>query len=205
VKVVSELTPEVLGLTRPYRKVVSVGDPGDLTMLDTCLVETDPASTEIVVVAAHIPPRSGIDADAEQTEILLAAGRIPEAPEPPLGHEDRKLMTAVVNRSEVAGKPVKPVVILNGDPQAALIRAVRAVGAEELLLGLAGAEPPAVQLDRLVARWRECADDRAGHLTVRLIAKGLDLRRDIDGGSRIPRAVVDDGETARALAGAGTD
>src|SRR5262249_8240125 len=60
-----------------------------------------------------------------------------------------------------------------------------------------------VQLDRLVARWREDAHGQSDRLTIRLI-KDRDERRDIGGGSRIPRA-ADDGETARALAGAGTD
>ena len=205
VTVAEDVTPEALGLDRPYRKVVSVGRPGDLKMLETCLVETDPENTAIVVVAAHTPPAAGIYGDPQQTEAMIAGARPADAPEPPLGHEDRKLMTAVVNRSEVAGKPVKPVDILTGDPPAALLRAVRAVAAEELLLGPSGADPPDVQLDRLVARWREDADGQSDRLTIRLIAKDRDERRDIGGGSRIPRAADDEGETARALAGAGTD
>ena len=114
-------------------------------------------------------------------------------------------MTAVVNRAEVAGKPVKPVVILTEDPQSALLQAVRAVGAKELLVGPSGPEPPDAQLDRLVASWTEHADGQPPRLTIRLIAEGRDERRDIGGGSRIPRAADDDGETARMLAGSGTD
>jgi hypothetical protein len=205
VQAAEELTPEALGLQRPDRKLVSVGSPGDLTMFETCLVETDPARTDIVVLAAHTAPAAGMYGDPERTDVLLAAARTEDAPEPPLGWEDRKLMTAIVNRSEVAGKPVKPAVILTGDPEAALIRSVRAVGAQELLLGASGSEPPVAQLDRLVARWQESSPGRAGRLTVRLITKDLDLRRDLDGGSRIPPAADDDDETARALAGSGAD
>ena len=115
------------------------------------------------------------------------------------------LLTAVVNRAEVAGKPVKPVVILTEDPQSALITAVLAVGAKELFLGPSGAEPPDAQLDRLAASWKEHANGQPPCLTIRLIAEGRDERRDIGGGSHIPCAADDDGETARMLAGSGTD
>ena len=158
-----------------------------------------------MVVAAHTPPEAGTYGDPEHTEVVVAAARTADAPDPPLGREDRKLMTAVVHKCEVAGKPVKPVVILTEDPESALLRAVRDVGAEELLLGPSGAESPDEQLDRLAARWREIADDPPARLTIRLIARDRDERRDLGGGSRIPRASDDDGETARALAGVTVD
>jgi amino acid transporter len=199
------LTAQALSLHHPDRVVVSLGISGDLKALETCLVETDPGVAEVVVVVSHTPPEAGAYGDPEQNAVVIAAGRASDLPDPPLGHEDQKLMTAVVNRAEVAGKPVKPVVILAEDPQAAMLRAVRAVGAKELLLGPSGPESPAAQLDRLVALWREDADGQPNRLTIRMIAQGQDHRRDIEGGSSIAKAADDDGETARVLAGSGTD
>jgi amino acid transporter len=198
------LSPEALGLDRPYRKVVSVATPDDLKALEVALLETDPTNTEVVVVTGHTPQEAGAYGDPEQTEVLFAAARAPEAPDPPLGDRDRKLMTIVVNRSELAGKPVKAVVILTADPETALLRAVRAIGAEELLLCPSAAESCDSSLDRLVARWTAEADGQPPRLTIRRIARHCDERRDLQGGSRIPRA-PDDGETARALAGSATD
>jgi amino acid transporter len=204
VSVADDITPEALELDQPYRKVVAVRINGDLKMLETCLLETDPDSTGIVVVAAHNASEAGSYGDPEQTEVLDAPRTAADEPDPPLGHADRKLMTAVVNRSELAGKPVKPIVILTDDPQAALLRAVRAVGAEELFLGPSPTESPEALLDRLVGCFREGADGQPPRLTIRLIAQDRDEQRDIGGGSRIPHA-ADDGETAQALAGSGTD
>ena len=95
--------------------------------------------------------------------------------------------------------------ILTDDPPSALLQAVRAVGAKELLLGPSGCESPDAALDRLAASWREHANGQSRRLTIRLIGDGRDERRDIGGGSRIPRAADEDGEMARALAGTGID
>jgi hypothetical protein len=136
---------------------------------------------------------------------ILAGARPADSPDPPLGHDDRKLMTAVVNRSEVAGKPVKPVVILTDDPQSALLQSVRAVGATELLVGPCGPDPPDAKLDRLVASWKEGSSGPPPRLTIRLIAPDRDERRDIGCGGGIPPTADVDEETARSLAGSGTD
>ena len=117
------LTPGALRLQLPDRKLVVVSSPDDLKMLEACLVETDPDTTEIVVLAAHPPAAAGVYGDPEHTEIVIVSGRIPSEPDPLLGLEDRKMMTAVVNRAELVGKPLKPAIILTDDPQTAMLRA----------------------------------------------------------------------------------
>ena len=200
------LGPEILGLERPSRKVVWVERPDEIRVLETCLVEIDSTSTDVAVAAAHAPTAAGTYGDPEHTEAMVAAARAPDLPDPPLGQEDRKLMTVVLHKCEVAGKPARPVVILSEDPEAALLRGVRDVGAEELLIGPSDAGSPAERLDRLAARWREMTGTPEARLTIRLIASGHEERRDLGGGSRIPRADDgDDGETARALAGETAD
>jgi amino acid transporter len=192
-----KLTPAALNLTRPHRKIVSVRVSDELAMLEKCLVETDPDTTEIVVVTAHAPPPGG---PTEETDVLDAAHPTPP-PEPRLTDDDRRLMTAVVNRSELAGKPIKPMVVLTEEPIAALIQVVRALGATELILGPPDTEAPDAQLDQFAARWSDACGARSTPLTIRVIGKESDTRREIAGGSQIPPAPDDDGETARSLAG----
>ncbi len=192
---VEGLTPEALDLKRPHRKLVSVRSADDLSMLARCLVETDPDTTEIVVVAAHAPPPG----DPESTEVVDASARKPE-PDSRLTDEDRRLMTAVVNRAELAGKAVRPVVILTDDPLGAVVQAARALGAAELILGPSDSEPDADQLDRVASRWIEPDGARPAPLTVRVIGEDSDARRDIAGGGQITPGPDDDGETARSLA-----
>lgn len=114
---------------------------------------------------------------------MVAAARTPEATDPPLGYRDRRLMTTVVNRSELAGKAVKAVVVLTGDPENALLRAVRAIEAEEFLIGPSAAEPPDCPIDHLVARWTAEANGQPARLTIRRVARDRDERRDLQGGS----------------------
>ncbi len=114
------------------------------------------------------------------------------------------MLTAVVHKCEVAGKPVKPVVILTDDPEWALLRVVRELGAGELIVGPSGAEAPDERLDRLAGRWREITGEPAVPLTIRLIAPDREERRDLDGGGDAPRSTVDEG-TAEALAGVSPD
>ena len=201
VEAAAGLSPEVLGLKRPYRKVVSIERAEETRPLETCLVESDPTTTDIVVAAAHTPTAAGTYGDPEHSEAVVASAQTSDLPDPPLGREDRKLMTAVVHKCEVAGKPVRPVVILTEDPESALLRAVRDIGAEELLIGTSDAESPGERLDRLASRWREITDAPGARLTIRLIARDGEERRNLGGGSRIPHTGDDDGETARALAG----
>jgi hypothetical protein len=204
VEIAGQLTAEALGLDRPYRKVVSVDQAGDLTMLDRCLVESDPESMEIIVVAVHPAATAGSYGDPEHTEVLVVGARTPDTPDPPLGDADRKLMTAVVNRSELAGKPVQPVIILTEDPLSDLLQAVRALDAQELILGPSRVQPSDHLLDQVVSSWQKIADGQHPRLTIRLIDDGRDERRDVGGGSRIPR-VAEDEEMARVLAGSGTE
>ncbi len=147
-----ELTRENLGLSMPNLKLVSVGTPDDLSMLEACLVETEPDTTEILVVAAHPQP----PADPVGTEVDAASGTEPE--KPPLTDEDRTLLTCVVNRAELAGKPVKPVIALTEEPAEVLIEVARDLGARELILSPSGAESPEAQLERVGSLWADACD-----------------------------------------------
>jgi hypothetical protein len=118
-----EVTAMRLELERPHCKFVALAGQEDLKALEVCLLETDPDATDMVVLAAHPPAAAGAYGNAEQTDVVLAGACITDGPESPVG--DRLIMTRVVNRSEVAGKPVKPAVILTADPPSAVLAAVR--------------------------------------------------------------------------------
>ena len=79
-----EVTPTSLGFTKPYRKLVSIRSVQNLFMLEKALDETDPETTNVVVMTAKVAPVGEI-APAEQGE---------------LDAYDQKLMTAVVDKAE---------------------------------------------------------------------------------------------------------
>src|SRR5262249_52278666 len=49
-----EITPASLSLARPYRKLVSIRSPQNLFMLEKTLAETDPETTDVVVMTAKV-------------------------------------------------------------------------------------------------------------------------------------------------------
>lgn len=139
--------------------------------------------------------------DEEQKDIIDNNGEASSLPPPALEDDDRALMTAVVNRAERAGKPVKPVVLLTDDSVGTVLAAARDIGAGELILGARGTESPSDQLDRVVTRWREIDSSRLDRMTIRMIGDGIDITGNIHGGSRVAPAADDNGETARAVTG----
>ena len=65
----------------------------NLTLGHYVVVETDPETTEVVVMTATVLPKGSEDA------------------RPTISEADRQLLTAVVNLAEHAGKPVKPLIV----------------------------------------------------------------------------------------------
>ena len=48
-----------LGLKKPYRKLVAIRSPHNLFMLEKALADTDPHTTDVVVMTAKIEPPGG--------------------------------------------------------------------------------------------------------------------------------------------------
>src|SRR5438270_2441467 len=97
-------TPASLELTKPYRKLVAIRSPQNLFMLEKALAETDPDTTEVVVMTAKDRPPG----DRETAEVQLDV-------------YDQQLMTAVVNVAERAGKEVVPLIVPTNNPLHAVI------------------------------------------------------------------------------------
>lgn len=177
-----ELTSAELGLTKPYRKLVAIRSPHNLMMLERTLAETDPETTEVVVMTANLIPPASADFTPTITE------------------HDRELLTAVVTLAEHAGKPVKPVIVPTNSPIYALTRTAFTIGAEEMILGLSNTYDPSDQLDQVALYWLNMGGDTTKPLTVRVMGKDRDVRLDIAGGSTIPRPGERSAEAARTLA-----
>ncbi len=65
-----QLTPQGLSLSKPFRKLVAIRSPYNLGMLEKCLNETDPETTEVVVMTATVlPPQAPITSPRSATRI----------------------------------------------------------------------------------------------------------------------------------------
>ena len=177
-----QLSVDSLHLTKPYRKLVAIRSPYNLGMLERCLAETDPETTEVVVMTASVlPPGSG---DLK----------------PMITEHDRQLLTAVVNLAEHAGKPVKPVIVPTNEPFFAMTLTAKTIGAQELIMGPSNKYRPEDQLDLVALYWMKVCDAKPEPLSIRVLGKDRDVRLDIAGGSQIPKAGAAAAETAHLLA-----
>ena len=176
------VNPESLGITKPYRKLVAIRSPYNLWMLEKCLAETDPETTDVVVMTANVLPQGSADL------------------QPCVTDQDRQLLTAVVNLAEHAGKPVIPLIVPTNEPYFALAQTAKAIGAQELIIGASNQFDPNDQLDQVALYWLNVCQAHPDPLTIRVLSKDRDVRLDIAGGSQIPRLGEREAEATRVLA-----
>jgi amino acid transporter/nucleotide-binding universal stress UspA family protein len=169
-KVSQEVTSESLGLTKQYRRVVAIRSPHNLFMLEKTLSETDPQTTDVVVMTAKSMPLGGEYAGID------------------LDTYDQHLMTAVVERAEKAGKQVKPLIVPTNNPLHAVLKTAKDIQAQEIVLGASNKFTAEEQLDQIAFYWISLHE---GHpllpLTVRILNKDRDVYFDLEGGNRIPK------------------
>ena len=142
-----EFDPSLLGLNKPYRKLVAIRSSQNLYMLEKAILETDPETTDVVVMTAKVmqPGNMAINQDD-------------------FDHYDRELMTAVVNRAETIGKEVKALIMPTNNPLFAVINTAKLLGAQELILGASNKFTADEQLEQLAFYWMnvdEGQDDAA--------------------------------------------
>jgi amino acid transporter len=165
-----EITPKSLGLTLPYRKLVSIRSPYNLFMLEKALAETDPTTTEVIVMTAKTLPEGGGGADNHRLDTY-----------------DQELMTAVVQKAEMAGKPVHPLLLPTNNAIYAILRMARDLHVQELVVGASNKYTADEQIDLMVLYWVNLNGGNTAPLTVRILGKDRDLYFDIGGGNRIPK------------------
>jgi amino acid transporter len=168
-----EITPEGLGLTKSYRKLVAIRSPQNLFMLERALAETDPETTGVVVMTAKVlPPMSSQNGAPEASELDVY---------------DQQLMTAVVDRAEKAGKEVKPLIVPTNNPLHAVLKTARDIQAHELLMGASNKYTADEQLEQIAFYWISLHDGNPAPLTVRILSRERDMYLDLAGGNRIPK------------------
>ncbi|MGA2797371.1 MAG: amino acid permease [Thermoguttaceae bacterium] len=165
-----EVASAVLGLKMPYRKLVAIRSTQNLFMLEKTLAETDPETTDVVVMTAQVTSRG----DASTLG-------------PELDQYNRTLMTAVVNRSETAGKQVHPLIIRTNNPLYAVVHTAMDVNAQELVLGASNAYMADEQIEQIAFYWINMHGGDPSPLTVRILSRNRDLYFDLAGGNRIPK------------------
>ncbi len=131
-----EISPAGLGLTKHFRKLVAIRSPQNLYMLEKTLAETDPETTDVVVMTAKVAP----------------AGDIPTTG-PHLDDFDQHLMTAVVDRAEKAGKEVHPLILPTNNPLFAVINTAKDLKAQELVMGASNKYTADEQLEQIAFYW----------------------------------------------------
>jgi nucleotide-binding universal stress UspA family protein len=165
-----EISPAGMGLSKPYRKLVAIRSPQNLFMLEKTLNETDPQTTDVVVMTAKVAP----------------VGNTPVAG-PALDDYDQHLMTAVVQLAEKIGKEVHPLIVPTNNPLYAVIRSAKDLRVQELIMGASNKYSADEQLDQIAFYWINMHDGQLVPLTVRILSRDRDVHLDLGGGNRIPR------------------
>jgi amino acid transporter/nucleotide-binding universal stress UspA family protein len=165
-----ELAPAALGLNKPYRKLVAIRSTQNLYMLEKTLAETDPFTTDVVVMTAQVAPRGDGSLGG-----------------PDLDHYNRELMTAVVNRAEKAGKHVQPLIVRTNNPLYSVVQTAKELQAQELVLGVSNIYNADDQIEQIAFYWISLFGGETEPLTVRLLSQSRDLYFDLAGGNRIPK------------------
>ncbi len=164
-----EVSSASLGLRKPYHKLVAIRSPQNLYMLEKTLAETDPDTTDVIVMTAKEVPAGDSGAKADLDEY------------------DQQLMTAVVDRAEKAGKEVKPVILPTNNPLFAVIKTAKDLQAQELVMGASNKYTADEQLEQIAFYWFNVNSGQPAPLTVRLLGRGRDVHLDLAGGNRIPK------------------
>src|SRR5262249_9910958 len=181
-----EVTPEALGLTKKYRKLVAIRSPQNLFMLEKALAETDPDTTGVVVMTAKLEPTG----DGAPTN-------------PSLDNYDQHLMTAVVDRAEKAGKQVKPLIVPTNNPLFAVLKTAKDLQAHGLIVVASNKDSADEQLEQIAFYWISLHGGTPPPLTVRVLSKDRDMYLDLGGGNRIPKISERRARTVAELRAAG--
>jgi amino acid transporter len=181
-----EATPASLQLDKPYRKLVAIRSPQNLYMLEKTLAETDPDTTEVVVMTAKTVSTTDAQGSAEDMD-----------------RYDQELMTAVVNLAERVGKEVVPLIVPTNNPLFAVVRTARELQAQEIVVGASNKYTADTQLEQIAFYWVSLAAGEPPPVTIRILSRDRDLYLDLGGGNRIPKISERKARTVAELRAAG--
>ena len=181
-----ELDPAVLGLGKPYRKLVAIRSSQNLFMLEQALFETDPETTDVVVMTAKPVTLGNMTVSNRDFD-----------------YYDRELMTAVVKRAETIGKEVKPLIMPTNNPLFAIVNTAKILQVQELILGASNKYTADEQLEQIAFYWMNVEAGEMAPLTVRLLSRQRDVYLDLGGGNRIPKISERQARSVEELRSAG--
>ncbi len=183
---VAQTSAESLGLTKPYRKLVAIRSPRNLFMLDKALADTDPETTDVVVMTAKVE-LPGADAPSDDA----------------LDTYDQQLLTAVVNRAERLGKSVSPLVVPTNNALHAVLQVAKDLPAQEIILGASNIYTAEEQLDQIAFYWISLHGGIPQGLTVHIVSADRTVAFDLHEGNRIPTAAERKARSVAELRAAG--
>jgi amino acid transporter/nucleotide-binding universal stress UspA family protein len=180
-----DISPEALGLKKPFRKLVAIRSTQNLFMLERALAETDPDTTDLIVMTAKVAP---LGSEVVSTD---------------LDTYDQELMTAVVGRAEKAGKKVKPLIVPTNNPLHAVLTTARDLKVQELVMGASNKYTADEQMEQNAFYWINLHGGNPAPLTVRILTRDRDMSMDLGGGNRIPKISERKARTVAELRAAG--
>ncbi len=181
-----QVTLDSVHISKPFRKLIAIRSPQNLYMLQKALDETDPETTEVIVMTAKTTPIG--DAAPSTAELDLY---------------DRQLMTAVIELAEKVGKHIKPLVVPTNNPLYAVMNTAKSLGVQELIVGASNKYTAEEHLDQMAFYWISINGGEQVPLTIRVLSKSWDVHYDVAGGSRIPRISERKARTVGELRAAG--
>ena len=161
-----------LGLTRPYCKLVAIRSPHNLFMLDKALADTDPQTTDVVVMTAK-----------SRTARRRVAGCFTDC---------RYLRSTASHGSGQSRGEVREDShsTFSADEQRATccLEHSERPPCQEMLIGASNKYTAEEQLDQIAFYWINLHGGMPQGLTVHVVSQDRDLTFDLDGGNRIPKA-----------------
>src|SRR5262249_61096751 len=123
-----------------------------LHRLQRSLEETDPETTDVIGMTAKTTP---------------VGDEAPNVAE--LDQYDRKLMTAVIELAEKAGKQITPMVVPTNNPLYAVMNTAKSLGVQELVVGASNKFTAEEHLDQMAFYWISLHGGEQTPLTIRVL------------------------------------
>ena len=154
-----KVTAESIGCEFTRRKLVAVRSSKRLEHLKRCLDETDPDSTDVIVMKANV--LTGIGNTQVDTKI---------------DSDVEELFSQVIKLAEKEGKTVIPIVVPTNNVAYAIAHTAAQLGAEEVIVGTSEKYPAEYQLQQFALHWGMVEADEQHRLLLRSIGTKSELR-----------------------------
>jgi amino acid transporter len=147
-----QLTAESLGCQHAKRTLVAANVPKSLAHLKKCLAETDPDTTDIIVMRARV---------LQLTESSTMGASIDT--------EVEELFSEVIKMAEREGKTVIPIVVPTNNVIYALAHTAAQLGADNVIVGTPHKYPTDFLFEQFALYWGMVQADEKSHVRLRAI------------------------------------